>query len=175
MHDYTLIRSRRKTISLRISQDCTVVVRAPIFCSKKIIDEFVSNHDRWIDKHVLIKKNEPSVNELTNEQIKVLKKEARKVLTEKTKIYSEITGLYPRYIKITSSTRRFGSCTQKNGICYSYRLMLYPDEAVDYVVVHELCHLKHRNHQKPFYDLVKKHMPDYKERDKLLKSANRTL
>ena len=51
--------------------------------------------------------------------------------------------------------------------------MLYPEKAIDYVVVHELCHLKHKNHQKPFYDLVKMHMPDYKQRDKLLKTATR--
>ncbi len=47
--------------------------------------------------------------------------------------------------------------------------MLYPDKAIDYVVVHELCHLKHRNHGKSFYSLVAKYMPDYLERDKLLK------
>ncbi len=169
MNKYTLIRSKRKTISLRIAQNSDIIVRAPLFCSKRVIDEFVNSHDKWINKHLIMKKNEPSVDNLTKEQIKSLKHEAKKVLVEKTKFYADIIGLYPSYIKITSSMRRFGSCTMKNGICYSYRLMLYPEKAVDYVVVHELCHLKHRNHQKPFYDLVKKYMPDYKERDKLLK------
>ena len=169
MHNYTLIRSKRKTISLRIAQNAEIIVRAPFFCSKRVIDEFVISHDKWIAKHLDMKKNEPSIDEFTKEQIKKLKQEAKKVLTEKTNFYADLMGLYPSYIKITSSMRRFGSCTQKNGICYSYRLMLYPEKAVDYVVVHELCHLKHRNHQKSFYDLVKKYMPDYKERDKLLK------
>ena len=171
MHDYILIRSRRSTRSLRNAQDCTVTLRAPVFCSKKVIDKFVSDHEKWIDRQIEIKKNRPSVKDFTDEQIKELKKQAKQVLTERTKYYSEITGLYPAYIKITSSERRFGSCTQKGGICYSYRLILYPERAVDYVIVHELCHLRHRNHQKPFYDLVKKYMPDYKERDKLLKNA----
>ncbi|HOD93771.1 MAG TPA: SprT family zinc-dependent metalloprotease [Clostridia bacterium] len=173
MHNYTLIRSKRRTISLRIAQNCDVIVRAPLFCSKITIDKFVADHESWIEKHIKIKKNEPSIEELTKEQIKCLKIKAKKELTEKTRIYSEKIGLYPAYVKITSASRRFGSCTQKNGICYSYRLMLYPEKAIDYVVVHELCHLKHKNHQKPFYDLVKMHMPDYKQRDKLLKTATR--
>ena len=99
---------------------------------------------KWIDRQIEIKKNRPSVKDFTDEQIKELKKQAKQVLTERTKYYSEITGLYPAYIKITSSERRFGSCTQKGGICYSYRLILYPERAVDYVIVHELCHLRHR-------------------------------
>ncbi|MCH5315350.1 MAG: M48 family metallopeptidase [Eubacterium sp.] len=50
--------------------------------------------------------------------------------------------------------------------------MLYPPEAVDYVVVHELAHIKHHNHSKSFYNLIEKYMPDYKQREKLLKADN---
>lgn len=78
-------------------------------------------------------------------------------------------NLYPTALKITSAKTRFGSCSGKDSICFSYLLMRYPDEAIDYVVVHELAHIKHKNHSKAFYTLIEKYLPDYKEREKLLK------
>lgn len=77
--------------------------------------------------------------------------------------------LYPKSIKITSAKTRFGSCSGDNRLCFSYLLMLYPKEAVDYVIVHELAHIKEHNHSKRFYKLIEKYMPDYKEKIKLLK------
>ena len=78
-------------------------------------------------------------------------------------------GLKPTSVKITSAKGRFGSCSAKNGLCFSWRLMAYPERAVRYVVVHELAHIAHHNHSPAFYALVEKYMPDYKERQKLLK------
>lgn len=90
-------------------------------------------------------------------------------LPRRVEYYSEKMGLYPTSVKITSAATRFGSCSGKNSICFSYRLMLYPPEAVDYVVVHELAHIKEKNHSARFYALVERYMPDYREREKLLK------
>ena len=76
----------------------------------------------------------------------------------------------PTGIKITSARKRFGSCSGKNSICFSLYLMTYPKEAVDYVVVHELAHIKYHNHSKEFYNFIERFMPDYKEREKFLKN-----
>lgn len=78
-------------------------------------------------------------------------------------------GVSPTGIKITSAKKRFGSCSGKNSLCFSFMLMQYPEEAVDYVVVHELAHIRHHNHSRDFYRFIEKYMPDYKEREKLLK------
>ena len=78
-------------------------------------------------------------------------------------------GLKYGRITITSAKTRFGSCSSKGRISYSYRLMLYPEAARDYVVVHELAHLVEMNHSKRFYDVIEKFMPDYKERKRMLK------
>ena len=72
-------------------------------------------------------------------------------------------------VKITSAQKRFGSCSGKNNICYSYILMQYPIEAIEYVVVHELAHTVHHDHSRDFYNLIAEYMPDYKQREKLLK------
>ena len=78
-------------------------------------------------------------------------------------------GLTPTSVKITSAKTRFGSCSSKNALCFSLYLCLYPSEAIDYVVVHELAHIKHKNHSREFYDFVASVMPDYKEREKIVK------
>ena len=78
-------------------------------------------------------------------------------------------GLKPQRISITKAKTRFGSCSSKKTISFSCFLLLYPPEAVDYVVVHELAHLKYMNHQKEFYRLIEQLMPDYKKRRALLK------
>jgi predicted metal-dependent hydrolase len=78
-------------------------------------------------------------------------------------------GLEPTGVGITGAEKRFGSCSAKNRLSFSWRLMRYPEAAVDYVVVHELAHIRHKNHGKEFYALIESYMPDYKERRKLLK------
>lgn len=91
-------------------------------------------------------------------------------MPERVDYYSRLMNVKPTGIKITSAKKRFGSCSGKNSICFLYYLMLYPKEAVDYVVVHELAHVRHHNHSKDFYNFVSEFMPDYKEREKLLKT-----
>lgn len=65
--------------------------------------------------------------------------------------------------------KRFGSCSASNRLCFAWRLMRYPEAAVDYVVVHELAHIRYKNHGPAFYRLIASVLPDYKERIKLLK------
>ena len=79
-------------------------------------------------------------------------------------------GLRPAGVTITGAEKRFGSCSAKNRICFSWRLMQYPEEAVDYVVVHELAHILHKNHGKAFYACVEEVLPDWRARRALLKT-----
>lgn len=167
--DYKIIYSNRKTLALSIV-DCQLVVKAPLETSKQSVEQMILKHKLWIEKHIAsqMKKREMT-NELTAEDIKQIKKEAKKYFTEKIEYYSNIMGLKCSRITITSATKRFGSCNSSGRICFSYRLMLYPDAAREYVVVHELAHLKEMNHSKNFYEIIEKVMPDYKSRKRLLK------
>ena len=168
---YRLVRSKRKSLSIEVTKNLEIVVRAPLFISKSTIEKFVCDHEKWAEKAVeKIRERQKNLPpELSVEQIKILKNNAKEKLPLKVKYYSEIMSLFPSAVKITSAKTRFGSCSGKNSLCFSYRLMQYPDAAIDYVVVHELAHIKYKNHGKQFYELVRKHMPDYKEREKLLK------
>ena len=93
----------------------------------------------------------------------------KEVLPGKVTHYAAIMGVVPTSVKITAAKSRFGSCSGKNGICFSLYLMQYPEEAIDYVVVHELAHIRHHDHSSAFYAEVAKVMPDYRARMKLLK------
>ena len=155
MYDYILIRSKRKTISIQINEKCEIVVRAPMKISKKEIDKTVNEEAYWIEKHM------PSARKRM-EQSQKLTPELLRELTE---------GVEPTGIRITSARKRFGSCSGKNSLCFSCLLMLYPMEAVECVVVHELAHIRHHNHSAAFYDFVLSVMPDYRSREALLRKT----
>ena len=167
--DYEIIYSKRKTVSIKIEQG-NVVVKAPVGVTEKEIRSIVDKHRDWIDKAVVREKNKRERYESLDEsQVRFLKKQARAYFTELCERYSALMGLSYNRISITSAKTRFGSCSSNKNISFSYFLMLYPEAAREYVVVHELAHLREMNHSPKFYAIVGKYMPDYKERKKLLK------
>lgn len=169
MTAYTLIRSSRRTLSLEITRELTVLVRAPLRCPKGEIDRFVQRHEQWIAVHLekqrqrLIAHPEPT----WQEQQELIER-AKRVLPERVAHYAAIMGVQPSGITITGARKRYGSCSGKNRLCFTWRLMDYPQEAIDSVVVHELAHIVHKNHGREFYALVRSVLPDYDQRKKLL-------
>ena len=167
--EYKLIYSDRKSISASVKGG-VLTVRAPRFAPRELIDGFLEKHKKWIEEHLRLEESRLERSDsLTPSQILDLKRSARSYLKEKTEYFSKIMGLKYSRITITSATTRFGSCSSKGNICYSYRLMLYPEAAREYVVVHELAHLVEMNHSKRFYAIIEKYLPDYKERKRMLK------
>lgn len=170
MYEFILKRSKRKTLALEINRKCEIIVRAPLHLSKKKIDAFVAGHDEWIAKNLeKVKSRAEQASELSEDEIKELRRRAKEYLPARTEYFAKIMGVEYTSLKITSAKTRYGSCSAKNGICYSLYLMQKPLPAVDYVVVHELAHTVHHNHSAQFYALIEKYMPDYKERNRLLK------
>ncbi|MBO4339568.1 MAG: M48 family metallopeptidase [Clostridia bacterium] len=104
------------------------------------------------------------------EQLKKLyRKIALNYFTERTEYFSSLTGFVPSSVKVTSAKTRWGSCTSKRNINYSLFLVMCPLDIIDYVIVHELCHIKHPDHSRLFWNEVEKTVPDYKRRRKWLK------
>lgn len=167
MTSYLLKRSRRRTVSLEITPESTVLVRAPLRMPQTDIDHFVVSHEKWIETHMARRR---PVYQPTEEEIAQLRAEARALLPGRVAYWSERMGVTPTGLKITAARTRFGSCSGKNSLCFSLFLMRYPPEAIDYVVVHELAHILHKNHSPRFYACVARYLPDYKERRNLLKS-----
>lgn len=172
MIEYTVIRSKRRTLSLEVKQTGEVVVRAPERITQKRIDEFVSSKQSWLERAIernSMRRVPAIIATLSEEEKKAAKERAAEILGEKAMRFAEAMGLKYRNVKITSANKRFGSCSSSGNICFSYRLIYYPESAIDYVVIHELAHLRHMNHGKQFYALVEKYMPDYRSAEKILR------
>lgn len=100
----------------------------------------------------------------------LLKNHTEILIAEKLPYWSKITGIDYNQVKIRDATTRYGSCMpSKKNLYFSSRLVMLPEDKVDAIIVHELCHMKHKNHNKDFYDLVARYIPNYKEIDKWLK------
>ena len=170
MTDYTLIRAKRRTMSLQLDREGKAVVRAPYGVKKEYIDRFVAAHESWLERARAKQRARRLAHpEPTEAEREVLIAQAKEYLPARVAYWSAVMGLTPTGIRITSARTRFGSCSGKNSICFSWRLMLYPPEAIDYVVVHELAHIRHHDHSPAFYALVERYMSDWRERMKLLK------
>ena len=176
MYEYELIRSRRKTLALEITRDCQILVRAPLRTAKKQIDDFVSRHEGWIAKHLESQRQKAAAAPPppTEAEIEELKRQAKATLPGKVAHWSQIMGLVPTGVKITTARKRYGSCSGTNSLCFSCFLMQKPEAAIDLVVVHELCHIQEKNHGPRFYALLAQYLPDYKERQKLLHDESLT-
>ena len=169
METYELIRSDRRTVAVEITRDGRVLVRSPRHLPQAAIDSFLSRHEAWIARQVERRRAAPPPPEPTAAEIAALKQQARAVLPGKVDFWASRMGVTPTGVKITTARKRYGSCSGRNSLCFSCFLLRCPEEAVDLVVVHELCHIKIKNHGPAFYDLLSRYLPDYQERKKLLK------
>lgn len=162
--EYTVIRSRRKTLSLQVDKSCKIIVRAPLFISQKEIDEFMSDKKEWLEKAIVTQRERVKNQKIySQDEIKILRKKAKEIIPEKVAYFSGLMGVEPSAVKINSAKTRYGSCSSKNSLNFSLYLMDKNEKFIDYVVVHELAHIKHHNHSKEFYAFVESFVPDYKE------------
>lgn len=97
------------------------------------------------------------------------KKQAREVITKRVEYYAHKYNLQYKNIRITSAETRWGSCSSSNNLNFTWKLIMAPQDVVDYVVVHELAHTLQKNHSQKFWNEVKAMMPDYKQKEKWLK------
>lgn len=169
--DYRIIYSDRKTLSIEVTAEAEIVVRSPRSVSKRKIEKILFEKKNWLEKAVEKQKLRMKSRKIyTEAEIDALRQKALQIIPKKVEYYSRIIGVSPVSVKITAAKTRFGSCSGKNSLCFSLYLADYPDEAVDYVVVHELCHILEHNHSKRFWKAVEKYLPDYKTRQQLLKN-----
>ena len=169
----SVIRSKRKTISIHIKPDGSVEMRGPLRMSHRQAFDFFTKKKKWIVKNLNeIEKRSDMLKDLpplTAEDIKDLAQKAIEVIPPKVKEYSDILGVTYGRITIRNQRSRWGSCSSKGNLNFNCLLILAPDNIIDYVVVHELCHRKEMNHSKRFWSEVEKVLPDYKDREKWLR------
>ncbi len=168
--EYTVIRSSRRSISMEIGPGGRIIVRAPRTMAAAEIESFVLRHSKWAEKHIpRVIERERNHPPVTARDKKIMAGQVAEIIEPRVRYYASLMGVEPQGVKITGADKRFGSCSSRNSLCFSYRLLEYSPRAIDYVVVHELAHIRHKNHGPAFYAEIAKVMPDYKLREKELK------
>ena len=175
----TIIKSKRKTIALQVKSSDEVIVKAPKWMAKKDIIAFVNKNRDWILKQITkrqqIEDEIKNIRPLTEAELLELTKSAKIVIKKRVEYYAPIVGVDYGRISIRHQKTRWGSCSSKGNLNFNVALMRAPLEALDYVVVHELCHRIEMNHSPEFWAEVERVMPDYKIWRKYLKENGHLL
>lgn len=176
-----IIKSKRKTLTIEINKDLQIIVRAPLFVSNREIQKFIVEKSVWIEKSIekIKMRNEQekqnALPEFTKKEVQNLVNMARECIPKRVEHYAKIMSVEYNKISIKKMTSRWGSCSAKGNLSFNCLLMLCPEEVLDYVVVHELCHLKEMNHSKRFWSLVEHFCPEYEQYKKWLKEHGNEL
>jgi predicted metal-dependent hydrolase len=229
LFNYTLIRSRRRTLGIEINPERGVLVRSPFRMPEARIESFVDKMTPWVLRHldkmrqmteaspprrftsgerfpylgescllkVVVNSQEQTTIRMqggafivtmnsqldeTGQSLAVknsltdwYRQQAGIILAERVALFSGKTGLQPEHIKLRRPRRRWGSCTTDKTIILNWLLVLAPLPVIDYVVAHELCHIKVHSHSPDFWRCLGRVLPDYKERRKWLRLNGRSL
>lgn len=171
--DVELIRSDRKTISVEITRNCGVRVRAPRAMKQAEIDAFLLSRKDWIEKHLDRVRREmaetPQYEVLTTNEMRGLVSAALKDIPQRVEHFAPIVGVDYGRITIRNQRSRWGSCSAKGNLNFNCLMMLMPEEIRDYIVVHELCHRLVMNHSAAFWRQVERVLPEYKKCRKWLR------
>lgn len=107
---------------------------------------------------------------------KLFKNNTKHIVNEKLNYWSNVTKIKYNSYKVHDAATRYGSCVKsKKALNFSSRLIMLPEDKIDAVIVHELCHIEEANHSEKFYNLVQSYIPNYKEIDKWLKKNGNIL
>lgn len=158
---YRLVRSSRKTVSLEVKPDGSILVRAPRRLSERAIREFVISKEPWLREKLRKIESRPVLPPLTEAELHALKQQAQADLTARVRHFAPLAGVTYGRITVRAQKTRWGSCTRAGNLNFNCLLMLCPDQVRDYVVIHELCHRKEMNHSARFWAEVAKVCPGY--------------
>jgi hypothetical protein len=213
-----IIRSRRRTISLEITKDAVLIVRAPLRAPDTSIAHLIREKQAWIEKKMAEVRSRPvpQKKEFVNGEpflflgktylLEILSgsdtgislgeklyvgehrlpeirsllqnwyaQKAKKILPARVAGYSAILDFRPKKIRISDTRRRWASCSTSGTLSFCWRLVLAPPEVIDYVIVHELVHMRQPDHSPRFWEKVRSAMPDYEIRKAWLRENERML
>lgn len=173
----TIIRSRRRTIGLHVGFDAQLTVRAPIRASQRAIETFLAQKRDWIlaAQEKMRRHKIETPPPIPTKFLKDYKRQALQIIASRVRHYATPLLLAPAAIKVNSARRRWGSCSRRGNLNFSYRLLFAPLPVIDYVVVHELMHMRHLNHSRAFWNSVAEVLPDFRKHHRWLKEHGHRL
>lgn len=212
--NFKIIYARRRTISLSVERDGSIVVRAPQRVNLKLVSDFVASKQAWIQKRLqtiathtpkqyqegelfyflgkqyplqfvdaargLQFENAFNISRLRQDKPKVYmekwyRSQAEKLFNSRVSFFAGNMNVSYKRIAIRDTGSRWGSCSSLGNLNFCYRLIMAPPEIIDYVIIHELAHLKHRNHSIHFWNFVADYYPSHREARKWLRENGQRL
>lgn len=164
--EYTLrISQRARRLRLAIYHDGNFVVTAPRRLAESNIEKFIIRKSRWVINKLEYFKNNPRpiFPPETKQDYSAHKEGARVLAQTRLEYFNRIYGFKYNKISIRNQKTRWGSCSIKGNLNFNYKIALLPARLADYIIIHELCHLKELNHSVKFWNLVAQTRPDYLE------------
>lgn len=172
-----IIRSRRRTIGLHVGADAQLTVRAPIRAPQRAIDAILIQKRDWIltAQEKMRRRQAEAPLPIPAKFLKDYKRQALQIISSRVRHYANPLMLAPSAIKVNSARRRWGSCSRQGSLNFSFRLLFAPLPVIDYVVVHELMHMRHLNHSRSFWNAVAEVLPDFRKHNRWLKEHGHRL
>lgn len=166
---YNLKKSRRaRRLRLTIYCDGSMVVTMPRFFSEFLAEKFIQEKSEWIFKKIknfasLGWKKKGLLGKYSKGEYKKNKKDALNLINKRLGYFNSFYGFSFKRVSIRNQRTRWGSCSRSGNLNFNYKIMFLPEKFADYIIVHELCHIKEFNHSRRFWDLVAKTIPDCKK------------
>ena len=170
-----VIRCRRKSVGIRVTDGGEILVRAPLRMSAAEIRRILESKRDWIDRALAEAEARERAPKLTEEEIRALARRAKKEIPPRTEAWARRVGVTYGRIAIRSQRTRWGSCSAGGNLNFNCLLMMCPEAVLDYVIVHELCHRKELNHSARFWAEVGKNLPEYRQARDWLKTEGQGL
>jgi len=166
--EYEVVYTNRRSMALYVRRNGKIEVRCNRRTPEREIEKFLLEKKKWIEKtrEKILAVEKISITEEDKKRALAL---ANEILLNKVQYYSRKLDVMPTQIKIGNATSYWGCCTGKNVLRFSWRLFLARESAIDYVIVHELAHMKEHNHSERFWRHVESVLPNYREEQEYLK------
>jgi hypothetical protein len=160
---------RSKRMKISYCQQSGLTVTVPWFANRWLAEGFIQKNAEWVLNVIAKGKDNPFFKLFQDKKYQDYKEQARELITTRLVHYNELLKLPYEKVFIKKQRKVWGSCSSKRNLNFNYKLLFLEPDLADYVIVHELCHLREMNHSKRFWDLVEAILPDYATRRRALK------
>lgn len=175
---YTVKRSKKaRRMRLAVYCDGSIVVTAPVNVQETIIQKIVREKSQWLLSKIAFFaqfKDQPVARYSYEDYLKH-KDKAYRLVVDRINFFNKKYKFHYNKINIKNQKTRWGSCSKKGNLNFNYKIAFLPQQLSDYIIVHELCHLKEFNHSRKFWNLVGRSFSEYKDVKKELRKYSVSL
>ena len=172
---YTVRRSARRTVTLRLLGDGTLVVCCPNRMTEEEVRALVTRKRGWIEKQRALLEQRPTVEPCTQAELEALRSEAQARIPDKVAHWAPLVGVSYGRVSVRCQRTLWGSCSGAGNLSFNCLLAAMPEDVMDYVIIHELCHRKEMNHSPRFWAEVARVCPKWQESRAWLKANGAAL